>query len=59
MNLRTYMAVPRQLALDLDLEPSPLHGRTPRERCEVIALLAHLLLEASGLAEGEADDERV
>jgi len=57
MNLMTYMAVPRQL--DLDLEPSPLHGRTPRERCEVIALLAHLLLEASDLVEGEADDERV
>ena len=40
MNLRTYMAVPRQLALalDLDQEPSPLHGRTPRERFEVIAL---------------------
>jgi hypothetical protein len=53
------MAVPRQLALALDLEPSPLHGRTPRERCEVIALLAHLLLEASGLVEEEADDERV
>ncbi len=57
MNLMTYMAVPRQL--DLDLAPTPLHGRIPRERCEVIALLAHLLLEASGLVEGEADDERV
>ncbi len=45
--------------LALELTPSPLHGLNPRERCEVIALLAQLLLEAHGLVNGEDDDERI
>jgi hypothetical protein len=56
MELRRGIAHPRQRVLDL--APSPLHQLNPRERCEVIALLAHLLLEAHGLVQGETDDER-
>jgi hypothetical protein len=57
MEQRRAVAPARQLALALT--PSPLHELNPRERCEVIALLAQLLLEARGLVEGESDDERV
>ncbi len=57
MELRRAIAHRGQLALDL--APSPLHELTPKERREVIALLAHLLLEARGLVNGEVDDERV
>ncbi len=57
MELRRAIAHRGQLALDL--APSPLHELNPRERREVIALLAHLLLEARGLVNGEVDDERV
>ncbi len=57
MELRRAIAHRGQLALDL--APSPLHELTPRERREVIALLARLLLEACELLEGEVDDERI
>ena len=57
MELRRRIAHPRQLALDL--APSPLHELTPRERREVITLLAQMLLEARDLVEGESDDERI
>ena len=56
MELSRGIAHPRQRVLNL--APSPLHQLNPRERCEVIALLAHLLLEAHGLVQGETDDER-
>ncbi len=56
MELRTGIAHPRQLTLGL--EPSPLQGLPPRARGEVVALLAYLLLEASGKVERKADDER-
>ena len=57
MELRRRIAHPRQLALDL--APSPLHELNLRERLEVIALLARLLLESRDLVEGESDDERI
>jgi hypothetical protein len=57
MEQRRVVGPARQLVLDLT--PSPLHELNPRERSEVIALLAQLLLEARGLVEGESDDERV
>ncbi len=56
MGLRRAIVHPRQLTMDL--APSPLHELNPREHCEVIALLAHLLLEASGRARQEVDNER-
>ena len=57
MELRRAIAHRGQLALDL--APSPLHELNPRERREVIALLAQLLLEACGLAQWESNDERI
>ncbi len=57
MELRRAIAHRGQLALDL--APSPLHELNPRERREVIALLAQLLLEARGLAQWESNDERI
>ncbi|HET6467126.1 MAG TPA: hypothetical protein VFG43_01995 [Geminicoccaceae bacterium] len=47
---------PRQLALPI--ERSRLLDLTPTERDEVMSLLAALLLQASGVAEREGDDER-
>jgi len=57
MELRRGVALRGQLALDL--APSPLHELSPRERREVISLLARLLLEARDRVEGESDDERI
>ncbi len=52
-------AIAHRGQLALDLAPSPPHELTPRERREVITLLAQMLLEARGLVEGESDDERI
>ncbi len=46
---------PRQL--DLVLDDVRLRGMTPAERQAALRSLAHLLLEASGIAPQEADDE--
>jgi hypothetical protein len=46
---------PRQL--DLVLGDVRLRGMTPTERQTALRSLAHLLLEASGIAPQEADDE--
>jgi hypothetical protein len=40
------------------MERSRLLDLTPTERDEVMSLLAALLLQASGVAEREGDDER-
>ncbi|MCP3440669.1 hypothetical protein [Bradyrhizobium sp. CCGUVB14] len=46
---------PRQL--DLVLDDVRLRGMSPAERQAALRSLAHLLLEASGIATQEADDE--
>ena len=46
---------PRQL--DLVLDDVRLRGMTPAERQAALRSLAHLLLEASGIAPQEAGDE--
>lgn len=57
MNPQTRAPAPRQLVMDLD--SLPLRGLAPAERIELVALLAGLLLEASGMVEREDGDESV
>ena len=52
---RTALTVPRQL--DLVLDDVRLRGMTPAERQAALRSLAHLLLEASGIATPEAGDD--
>ena len=52
----TSPTAPRQL--DLVLDDVRLRGMTPAERQAALRSLAHLLLEASGIATQEADDDR-
>jgi hypothetical protein len=44
--------------LDLVLDDVRLRGMTPAERQAALRALAHLLLEASGIARQEAGDDR-
>lgn len=55
MKRKIRLAVPRQLLMALDTPV--LEGLARRERAYVVSLLALLLLEASGLADAEGDDE--
>ena len=48
-------AAPRQLRLSLD--SAKLRGMTPLDRGAAVALLAHLLMEAAGVAAKERDDD--
>ena len=50
------LPVPRQLSLLTDAPT--LQGLGPEERREAVALLAALLIEASGAATPEAGDDR-
>jgi hypothetical protein len=45
--------------IPIALAPSPVRDLTPEERANVITLLAQLILQASGWAHKEADDERL
>lgn len=54
---REAVSAPRQLAMALD--SVKLRGLSARERGAVIALLAGMLLEASGVVERENDDDGV
>lgn len=55
MKREAHWSAPRQLSMVLGTPV--LHGLSPAERVQVVRLLAHLLLEASGdVAEG-SDDE--
>jgi hypothetical protein len=49
------LTIPRQL--DLVLDNVRLRGMTPAERHAALRSLAYLLLEASGIATREADDD--
>jgi hypothetical protein len=53
---RPSLPPPRQLRLLSDA--TLLEGLSPEERCEAIALLAGLLLEASGIVGPEAGNDR-
>lgn len=55
MNRKTDGAAHRQLTLALDV--LTLRGLGARERAEAVALLAQLLLEASGAVHEEGDHE--
>ena len=55
MNRKTDGVAHRQLSLALDV--LTLQGLGAREGAEAVALLAQLLLEASGATRGEGDDE--
>lgn len=46
---------PRQLSMALD--SVRLRGMSPSERVTALTLLASLLMEAAGIAEGERDDD--
>jgi hypothetical protein len=54
---RRPMPAPRQLSMALDT--AKLRNLSPTDRSEAVALLAGLLLEASGAAAPEAGDDRV
>jgi hypothetical protein len=41
------------------LDSVTLRGTNPAQRREVVALLARLLMEAAGVAAGEASDDRI
>ena len=47
--------VPRQLAMALDV--LALEGLGATERTQIVTLLAHLLLEASGVMDEEGNDD--
>ena len=53
---RTQVKVPRQL--DLVLDDTRLRGMTALERLSVLRSLARLILEANGIATGEASDDQ-
>jgi hypothetical protein len=53
---QTPPTAPRQL--DLVLDDIRLRGMTPAERQAALRSLAHLLLEASGIATQEISDDR-
>jgi hypothetical protein len=53
----TALTAPRQL--DLVLDDVRLRGMTPAEHQAAVRSLAHLLLEASGIATQEAGDDHV
>ena len=57
MDQKTHIFTPRQLVLVLD--SLPLRGLAVTERDKVVALLAQLLLQASGTAQGGSDDENL
>jgi hypothetical protein len=48
-------AAPRQLSIPFD--PGRLRGMSPSERSTALARLAGLLLEVTGVAAGENDDD--
>jgi hypothetical protein len=49
------LTAPRQLSIPFD--SARLRGTNPSERRRILAQLAHLLLEAAGVAAGEHDDD--
>ena len=56
---RTPLTASRQLDLVLVLDDVRLRGMTPAEHQAALRSLAHLLIEASGIATQEAGDDHV